>query len=381
MEGNQVTELDSEGFIVGQRHYIVTWSGLKVDPLYLDPEDVWLGDIAHALARLCRYNGHTGGFLSVARHSICTSERLEAIGRPDLAKWGLLHDAAEAYLGDMTKPMKTSPEMVAYRDAEQRAEKAIAEAFDLPWPMPAEVVEADRWVLAELELPNMRESYRGNYSRDEQDFLDRYVAIMDPHRVSQKPMLIGLSGYAQTGKDTVATMLGVAGYNRLAFADTLREFLYALDPIIPVKHPSRHGQLLHIEYRTLSSTIDLIGWEWAKVEIPEVRQLLQRLGTECGRMMLGSNVWIDAAFAKMDSVKRYVFSDVRFPNEAEAIKERGGQVWRIQRPGTEPANDHASERALDDYPFDVVLNNDGTKGALKSLVAKVLTGGRTVDAP
>ena len=52
-------------------------------------------------------------------------------------------------------------------------------------------------------------------------------------------------------------------------------------------------------------------------------------------------------------------TDVRFPNEAQRIKDLGGVVWRVKRPGVGPANYHESETALDDWPFDAVLENDG----------------------
>lgn len=169
-----------------------------------------------------------------------------------------------------------------------------------------------------------------------------------------KPLIeiIGLSGYARSGKDSVAKVLVEEyGYTRLAFADTLREALYALDPMV-TDDPDINW--------SISGLVKAMGWDRAKTGYPQVRTLLQRLGTEVGRDLIHPNVWVDATFAKMRDGGKYVISDVRFPNEADAVKQWGGEIWRIMRPDTGPANDHPSETALDDYLPDVRLYNDGT---------------------
>lgn len=117
-------------------------SGCRVDPLDLQPADVNIADIARSLSRQCRYNGHVGGFLSVARHSIWVAEALVEHG-PKMQLIGLLHDAAEAYIGDMIRPLKHRAEMQPFRDADARCEMTIAAAFCLPWPWPTVVHEAD----------------------------------------------------------------------------------------------------------------------------------------------------------------------------------------------------------------------------------------------
>lgn len=112
---------------------ILTASGRYVDPLDLDPEDVVISDIAHALANQCRYSGHVREFYSVAEHSVRVAERLEAIGAgPEVALAGLLHDATEAYLVDLPRPLKAHPVFGAtYRQAEAKLAKVIEWAFDL----------------------------------------------------------------------------------------------------------------------------------------------------------------------------------------------------------------------------------------------------------
>lgn len=160
-------------------------------------------------------------------------------------------------------------------------------------------------------------------------------------------MIIGLSGYARCGKDTAAAFLADHGYQRVAFADALRDLLYHLNPL-----------LNHRDAR-LAAMVDAIGWEGAKRH-PEVRSLLQRCGTEAGRKVLGENVWIDLAMRKAEQHENVVLTDVRFPNEADAVRAKGGRIVRVCRPGFGPVNGHGSETAMDGYLFDVVLQNDGT---------------------
>ena len=171
--------------------------------------------------------------------------------------------------------------------------------------------------------------------------------------------IVGLSGYARSGKDTVADALIEKGWQRISFADKLRDFLYALNPIVDVG--------VNNEFIRLQEVIDHFGWDGYKETpyVSEIRPLLQRLGTEAGRNVLWDSIWIDAAFAGLDSAGKYVIADARFPNEAEAVTSRGGKVIRIEREGNGPAllpdgSVHSSETSLDDWPFDAVLENNGT---------------------
>lgn len=171
-----------------------------------------------------------------------------------------------------------------------------------------------------------------------------------------RPQLIALSGYAQAGKDTAAKFLIEEGYKRIAFADALRDALYALNPRVEAWWDDA-GEWSHPHLQVL---IDKYGWDQAKIDVPEIRELLQRLGTEVGREQFGENFWVDMAMRKVDGPT--VFTDCRFPNEAQAIKDAGGEVWRIVRPGTEPVNSHPSETALNSWDFDrVIMNTFGIK--------------------
>ena len=116
---------------------ITTFTGKEVDPLELRDCDVDILDIAHALALLCRFNGHCREFYSVAQHSVWVSEHCP----PEHALAGLLHDAAEAYLGDVPTPLKRR--LPEFEDAEQRAQSVIARVFGLPCPEPRDVRAAD----------------------------------------------------------------------------------------------------------------------------------------------------------------------------------------------------------------------------------------------
>lgn len=176
-------------------------------------------------------------------------------------------------------------------------------------------------------------------------------------------ILIGLSGYARSGKDTAAEVLvDNFGFTRVAFADKLREVLYKLNPVV---HQDWHtSQTLDYVPNTirLQDVIDTYGWDgYKETEYgTEIRGLLQRLGTEAGRETLWDSIWVDAALDNLDPEGRYVITDCRFTNEAQAILDKGGEVWRVSRKGVGPANAHASETGLDGWDFDKHLLNDST---------------------
>lgn len=165
-------------------------------------------------------------------------------------------------------------------------------------------------------------------------------------------MLIGLSGYARSGKDTVAEYLVAEhGFTRIAFADPMREALYRLNPLISI-HDMTHVPL--------ASAIDGMGWEEVKAASADLRGLLQRMGTEVGRELFGQNFWVGQALARAARHENVVFSDVRFLNEANAIRNLNGSVIRVTRPGTDPANSHTSETSLDNYHFNETIVNDSS---------------------
>jgi len=121
--------------------WLQTYTGRQFFPMDPDPAEVDIADIAHALSLLCRYNGHVRRFYSVAEHCVLVSR----VVPPEHALWGLLHDATEAYVGDMVRPLKNH--MPAYRQAEDRVMVAIATRFGISPEMPGEVGAADTRLL------------------------------------------------------------------------------------------------------------------------------------------------------------------------------------------------------------------------------------------
>ena len=177
----------------------------------------------------------------------------------------------------------------------------------------------------------------------------------------EREVVVGLSGYAHAGKDTVATMLVERlGFASGSFAAALKRMLVALDPIV-----LDGRRMSEVDGATAATPDGPVLTETAK-QIPEVRRLLQRLGTEAGRRVLGEDIWVRTLLERAPA--RLVVSDCRFPNEAGAIRSRGGIVIRVERPGFGPINDHESEVALDGFDFDAVVVNDGTIEDLRARV-------------
>ncbi len=139
-QGEEGRLWDPESSLRANRgNWIQTFCHKKFYPFNPHPDDIVIEDVAHALSMLCRFNGHVREFYSVAQHSLMVSCALP----PGLHLWGLLHDASEAYIADLARPVKHSREMRVYRDLEQVIMMCIADKFDLPWPMPVEVKDVD----------------------------------------------------------------------------------------------------------------------------------------------------------------------------------------------------------------------------------------------
>lgn len=182
-------------------------------------------------------------------------------------------------------------------------------------------------------------------------------------------IIVGLSGYARTGKDTVADVLVQEfGFKRYAFADKLRECVLALDPIVSTGHERLKD--FESKYRRLSSVIEEFGWDGYKQSNygSEIRSLLQRMGTEVGRDIIGEDTWVKG----LDNESgRIVVTDMRFPNEYDRVVNNNGETWRITREGVTAVNAHISETAIDDKKFDVDILNHGTleefQGVIRTL--------------
>ena len=120
-----------------------TFTGRQFWPLDPRPDDIDPVDIAHALSMQCRYNGMVTAFYSVAEHCVLMSRAVA----PEHALHALLHDATEAYVGDMIRPLKVH--MSDFQAAEDRVWAAVAERFDIDPAMPEEVHQADSRILVD----------------------------------------------------------------------------------------------------------------------------------------------------------------------------------------------------------------------------------------
>lgn len=128
--------------------FIITRSGVRFTPLSPSPDMIEASDIAHALSKINRYGGHTSHFYSVAQHSILLERYIAQIGGTvEERLWALLHDAAEAYIGDMPRPTKRM--LSGYEDIEAKIMRAVAIKFGLTGQIPASVKEADDRILAD----------------------------------------------------------------------------------------------------------------------------------------------------------------------------------------------------------------------------------------
>lgn len=117
--------------------WVQTYTGRKFDLLAPTADMICLRDIAHALSQLCRFTGHTRRFYSVAEHAIWVSLHVP----PDDALAGLMHDATETYLGDVSSPLKAL--LPDYKLMEQRLWNVIADKYGIARELPASVKEWD----------------------------------------------------------------------------------------------------------------------------------------------------------------------------------------------------------------------------------------------
>lgn len=166
---------------------------------------------------------------------------------------------------------------------------------------------------------------------------------------------LALLGRARSGKDTLAARLVEShGYTRVAFADPLKRMAEEISPLVPTSNG------VHVRLATLIADV---GWEYAKDRYPEVRRLLQWMGHTVRD--LDPDFWVRVALGAVEAAPGpVVVTDVRYPNEAEALRARGFRMVRVIRPGQDFVSSHTSETALDRYPPDVCLVNAGSLAEL-----------------
>ncbi|MGW1828835.1 deoxynucleotide monophosphate kinase family protein [Streptomyces tubercidicus] len=178
---------------------------------------------------------------------------------------------------------------------------------------------------------------------------------------------IGIMGLAGSGKDTAGKWLTEnRGYERVAFADPLKEAALRVDPIVdPAVRTDGRGT---DDYR-LSDVVNALGWEHAKDEVREVRRFLQELGASI--RALDPDFWLRQALKKATDVNErfgrpVVITDVRYENEVAALWSAGFHLVYIDRPGT-PRMAHESEQLTEENAEYVIQNF----GFLEDFHAKV----------
>ena len=178
------------------------------------------------------------------------------------------------------------------------------------------------------------------------------------------PRVIGILGVAGSGKTLVSKHLSEQhGYTRMRFADPIKRMLKALG----------------LTDEQLDGDAKMTGLPQFGGATP--RAMMQSLGTEWGRRQVYGDIWINVLRAEaMRCTTPLVVDDVRFPNEATLIKDMGGVLWRVYRPGLNTM-DHASERAQRAILEDVLINNATSIPALYSSVDHLLTLPATAEEP
>lgn len=172
-----------------------------------------------------------------------------------------------------------------------------------------------------------------------------------------QPRIVGLAGNAGAGKSTAAAFLVGRGFARLRFAAPLKSMLSALY--------AEAG----LSAREIARRIegDLKEKPDPLLDGRTPRHAMQALGTEWGRDMISPRLWVDVwstrARAAILAGRSVVVEDVRFPNEVAAVRNLGGRVIYIARPGATVIAGHVSE-GLDPAEADAILHNSGTLGAL-----------------
>lgn len=172
-------------------------------------------------------------------------------------------------------------------------------------------------------------------------------------------MIIGICGHKFSGKSTVANLLHNATcYPIVSFADKLKDITCILSGCT-------REDLEDYDFKELVNVPSYLKPYCGNAENPTFRAFLQYFGSEVMRS-INDNIWIDCTL--LNSEENIIVSDVRFPNEAKAIKERGGIVIKVVRPDVKAEDSHQSETLIDEIGADYLIWNAST---LENLVANV----------
>lgn len=182
--------------------------------------------------------------------------------------------------------------------------------------------------------------------------------------------LVGIGHVAQVGKSTSAEGLKHdLQFREVSFADPLKVMAMKADPMIL----SNSTMNVAIGAGHLAKLVQSMGWDKAKVTFPEIRAFLQRLGTAV-RDVMGEDTWLKLALDNVYDDERVVVADVRYRNEFDAVRQRGGFLIKVTRPG-HVAYGHVSETELlsvKDDEWDAVIENTGTVIELQQKVVEAV---------
>lgn len=181
--------------------------------------------------------------------------------------------------------------------------------------------------------------------------------------------IVGLTGLKGSGKDTAAKVLKAAGFEEVKMAAGLkgmiRSFLYyqGVDSLIVER--MIEGDLKEIETEYLGGK--------------SPRQFMQLLGTEFGRDLIHPDLWVNAWKRRVASVDKVITTDIRFPNEAQALTEAGGKLYRIERDtDVNVYSLHESEKHIPNLPVEAIIDNRGSIDELHGeMVVRFLIGEHT----
>lgn len=214
-------------------------------------------------------------------------------------------------------------------------------------------------------------------------------------------MIIGLSGKVGVGKNLVANIIqywlwkskvesalntsihytlkdfinnssigeSLSGWKQISFADKIKD-------ITCIIIGCTREQLEDREFKEKELGEEWSYNEWYNESTYSVikltpRKIMQIIGTDFGRQMIHSNIWINSTFNNYKNSDNWIITDVRFPNEAKAIKDREGFLIRINRDSFKNFK-HLSEIALDNYQFDYIIDNNSTIEDLTVKVKEIL---------
>lgn len=177
--------------------------------------------------------------------------------------------------------------------------------------------------------------------------------------------LIGIVGRRRSGKDTTARALEGLGYTTVKFAGALKTMLAAYFKYVGIRE-DEIAAMIEGDCKERDSSA---------LCHKSTRYAMQTLGTEWGRNLIGTDIWVNACIARVRLFDRVVISDVRFENEVAAIKAEGGVIVKVTR-NTGNEDQHSSETTVDSLNFDYLIINNGTKSELqdevRSLIKKVI---------